>query len=68
MLRHGRRYFEEFSHLTAGDWGNMRDVLAKIDELFLTLTVTVHFTLLDRLSECRDRFTLRQVPMVIRLH
>lgn len=67
IKRYGRRYFTEYAVLNYGAWGNMRDVLQRINEIFLMFTVTLLFVMRTDTREAVDRFAVRKVPVIFRL-
>lgn len=68
IKRYGRRYFDEYSNLQLGNWGEMKHVLAKINEMFIMFTVSIMCNIRDPLLENVERFAVRQIPIVFRLH
>lgn len=67
IKRYGRRYFSEYAVLNYGAWGNMSDVLQRINELFLMFTVTLIFVMRTDTRDAVDRFAIRKVPVIFRL-
>ncbi len=75
MIKHGRRYFEEYATLTAQDdeeddtsYGNVWDVLSKINEMFLFFTVAVKTTVSNRTKDDVEIIKLVDVPVVVRVY
>ena len=70
MVKHGRRYFEEYAvlnELTGEKVGNVWDVLSKLDELFLFFSVTVKTTVSNRTKDDVEVIKMVEVPVVVRV-
>lgn len=70
LIKHGRKYFDEYAALndtTNERIGDVWAVLNRIDEMFLFFTVTVRTTISNRTKEKVDVIRLVEVPVVIRI-
>lgn len=71
MVKHGRKYFEEyavFNETTGESTGSVWDVISKLNEMFLYFTVTIRTTVSNRTKDDVDVIRLVQVPMVVRVY
>jgi alpha-tubulin suppressor-like RCC1 family protein len=70
LVKHGRRYFDEYAVLTESDgtrYGYVWDVLQKINELFVMFTVTITTTISNRSKDDIEVLRLIEVPIVVRV-
>jgi hypothetical protein len=74
LVKHGRRYFDEWATLTEtqaapdAKFGKVIDILKSMNETFLFFVVTVSTTVSNRTKDDVEVVKLHQVPVVIRIY
>ena len=75
LIKHGRRYFEEYATMDLqeneedhANYGNVWDVLDRINEMFLFFTVAIKTTVSNRTKDDVEIIRLVDVPVVVRVY
>lgn len=67
LVKHGRRYFEEYSQMIGSSEGDVRSVVSKINEFFLFFTVSLRTHVSFRTKNTTEAITLQEIPIVLHI-
>lgn len=67
LIKHGRRYFDEYNSFKDDSVASVSDVVSKIDELFIFFYVTLTTTISNISKFDVDNITIHNIPVVIRI-